>query len=164
MYIVYRLNFSDGSKYIGQTSNLNNRLNQHKLVWKKLFDLSIENVDIVKLCNSQAEALAVEASVIENYGLENLRNNVISSKERIDETMIEELSDKLNKDEEPQTPLEVINTSDNLSLELRLKYLNKKVNQLENRYITTYYKYLTMKENIKHLDYIIDEHIAKEFK
>lgn len=165
IYIVYRLNFSDGTKYVGQTCNLNSRIASHKALWSKDFSIKIDSVDIAKFCNSQKEALAVESSLIEFYGIENLRNSQISSMQRIEEEEIAFMADKLDAEEEPSRPIDVIFTADMLdTLESREKYLSKKVSQLENRYITTYLRLEAMKNNIKHLDIIIDEAIMKAIR
>ena len=160
MILVYKLTFDDGTEYVGQTQDLNQRLSQHKSVWKGLFGLDIAKVAILEWASTREKALRLEASYIEAYGLDNLRNKFLDEN-RVDIDMI---SDKLAKDEEPDSPLVVIHTSDQIDYDTQKhKYLAAKMRQLENRYLSTFMKYHTIKDNMKHIDKIIDQAINEVF-
>ena len=165
VYLVYRLTFTDGSKYIGQTVDLNNRLVAHNFLWSKEHNIKIKDIDIVKMCTNIKEATAIESSLIEFYGIENLRNSSFSSLARSDMNEIEKIAEKLDADKEPDKPINVIFNCDVLSSdEIKLKFMQKKIMQLENRYMTTFFQYEAMKSNMKMLDQIIDEAVLRSFE
>ena len=158
MHIVYQLEFDDGTKYIGQTKDLNNRLGQHRILWRSMFSLEISMVRVLELCGSASKALTVEASYIEHYGLENLRNKTLTN---FDDELLVTLSEKLGKNEEPDSPLQLIHTADQFEdTEKMMKYLEKKTKQLENRYISLFQKHEAIKENMKYIDRIIDKAVS----
>ena len=160
MYVIYRLRFDDGTQYVGQTSKLNERLSNHTVLWRRLYGLKIEKIDILDTASTEREALVKEAKYIEHFGLENLRNSAFRA---FDEDYIQNLSDRLAAEEEPISPDKLIQEEEMLREELKLKYLQKRLTQLENRYLKTYMEYQRMKDNMKSLDIIIDEAIMEQF-
>jgi predicted GIY-YIG superfamily endonuclease len=159
MYFVYQLDFDDGTSYVGQSGNLHNRIQAHKALWKKLFGLDINRVRILKFVPTESLALKYESAYIKEYGLENLRNKTLvefSEEEALN------LSKQLEKDEEPTDPLTLLHTCDKIEdLETRYRAMKRKLEQLENRYISTYAKYLDAKDNLKYVDTIVDEAVRR---
>jgi len=149
VHFVYRLTFDDDSKYIGITSNLNQRVNTHKKTWKKDYGLTIKHVEIVRTCESEREARVVETTIITAYGLGNLRNKVISTVNFADSEIPTTISDMLlGLDSEPE--------------ETQIRIISKKLQKLQDKYITMFYEYDRMKENIKELDSIINRAVYGE--
>lgn len=158
---VYMLNFDDDTRYVGQTSNLNSRVNSHKMVFKSQYGLSITRVDVLAMYETSAEALAHESSVIEHIGLDNLRNKTVSSLARID---VNKEPDILPPNIQPMNPEDLADRIANIVPEDGKSLLEKKMLQLTNRYCRTFYEHQTMLENIKRMDDIIEEAVAKEFE
>lgn len=165
MYIVYRLKFNDGTEYIGQTINLNSRLAQHQNYWKKEHNLTIEDVQLIKHLKTKHEALAVEGYFIDNYKGK-LRNKVKGiDGELVNVEAVKKEMEQLAKDQEPIDPDDLFELIERIDDEQdKLTILNKKIRQLENRYIKTFLEYKTMKRNIKDMDDIIEEAILRSFK
>lgn len=161
MRIVYRLRFNKNKIYIGQTSNLNRRIEEHKKHWKKVKNLKLKEVSIIKICDTLTEALAVEKVAIDHYGIENLLNQDDRDYSYI---KVGGLHDHLTGDEEPDNPYDLALKLERMHIGDAYEVLQKKYKQLENRYISTFFDYQTMKENMKRMDDIIDKAIAKEFE
>jgi len=159
MFIVYKLFFDDDTTYIGQTGHLNNRLDQHKSVWKKSYGLDIVRVVVLDTASGRAESLRMESAHIRADEWTKLRNKEVGLCSSADAM---HLAERLAKELEPTEPLKVLNKSEFMTSDEAARYLLKKVNQLENRYISTFYELEAMKENIKDIDELVRLAISKE--
>ncbi len=143
---VYEINFTDGSKYIGQTKNLNQRIANHKSKLSR----AIDNILIVKTCTSRQEALAFETATINHYGLANLINTTISShKNRLE---------VLSPNEEPKAPLdieeqlkEIVDTKEcyELKLQEQEEKHEEKISDLEEEHEQELFEYDERLDEVK---------------
>jgi len=156
------IKFNDGSSYISQaSSNLNKRIESHRTIWKKKLDLEISSVQILATFVIVSQARAFVSDVIEQQIYSNLRNTVL------DFNLSSEMQkqDRLEAHEKPICPEELIDILESLEIEdtEKIKFLTKKLAQLENRYIKSFFELENMQKNIKELDEIIDVAIEKSF-
>ena len=143
VWIVYQLKFSDGTYYIGQTSDLNDRVFAHRSIWKVSHDLDIVNVKILDFANNQDDALKLEKHFIRHSDTSELRN-VAEMDARCRKTHI------LN-------PTELMHSLNMRGDTQKRILLRNEIRKLENRYIRTWTELQRMQDNIKYLDVLVDQ-------
>lgn len=137
MYVVYLLEFVDAEEvYIGLTDNLNWQLELETQFFKVQYDLEIASVKVLSFTNSKRDA-----HIDQDVWIEKTKNHNLNAKfsGKIPDTFISKtLKDK--------------------------KTIQSETKKLEEKYISLYYEYKTMKENSTHINEIIERAIRESIE
>jgi len=150
MRIIYQIKFSDDTFYIGQTDNLNRRVDEHKRLWKSTHGIKIVNIKILDFANSRSEALRIETAYIKASDTLKLRNTAEMDARAIKTHILE--------------PTELIHHIDGKADTDKKRILKKQVDRLEKRYLKTWMELEKMKDNIKYIDVIVDQAIQEAMR